>query len=257
MNIPFLNDIDLKNNKIINLANPTADSDASNKIYVDTKISEVLASVDTSLGTLETRLQTSITQSASDLTTYIDNEIDTLDTSLQTFVNNKIVDDLNTNDNTKVLAASQGYVINNRLVALEVISNNYNTDSTYIGSFFTNPLNRFVVNEIYNTQTNPLTNPMITIVLSNLALNEIPVNIYGFAVTDNGSGIPNGKVFYISHCGYNSSSLPDGISISSYNRETQELGLWIGQTVYADLLGTGNTLKVFLIIEYTDDSILV
>ena len=47
MNIPFLNDIDLKNNKIINLANPVADTDASNKIYVDNKISDVLANVDT------------------------------------------------------------------------------------------------------------------------------------------------------------------------------------------------------------------
>ena len=257
MNIPFLNDIDLKNNKIINLANPVADTDASNKIYVDNKISDVLANVDTSLTDLETHLQTSITQSASDLTTYIDNEIDTLDTSLQTFVNDKIVDDLNTNDNTKILAASQGYAINNRLVALEIISNSYNIDSTIIGSFYAEQLKRLVIENTYNTQEEPLNNPMITIVLSNLALNEIPVNIYGFAITDNGSGIPNGKVFYISHCGYNSSSLPDGISISSYNRETQELGLWVGQTVYADLLGTGNTLKVFLTIEYTNDSILV
>ena len=257
MNIPFLNDIDLKNNKIINLANPVADTDASNKIYVDNKISDVLANVDTSLTDLETRLQTSITQSASDLTTYIDNEIDTLDTSLQTFVNDKIVDDLNTNDNTKILAASQGYAINNRLVALEIISNSYNIDSTIIGSFYAEQLKRLVIENTYNTQEEPLNNPMITIVLSNLALNEIPVNIYGFAIIDNGSGIPNGKVFYISHCGYNSSSLPDGISISSYNRETQELGLWVGQTVYADLLGTGNTLKVFLTIEYTNDSILV
>lgn len=257
MNIPFLNDIDLKNNKIINLANPVADTDASNKIYVDNKISDVLANVDTSLTDLETRLQTSITQSVSDLTTYIDNEIYTLDTSLQTFVNDKIVDDLNTNDNTKILAASQGYAINNRLVALEIISNSYNIDSTIIGSFYAEQLKRLVIENTYNTQEEPLNNPMITIVLSNLALNEIPVNIYGFAITDNGSGIPNGKVFYISHCGYNSSSLPDGISISSYNRETQELGLWVGQTVYADLLGTGNTLKVFLTIEYTNDSILV
>lgn len=250
MNIPFLNDIDLKNNKIINLANPVANTDASNKIYVDTKISEVLASVDTSLGELQTNLQTNITQSVDDLHTTIDGELDTLETSLQSYVDDKIIDNLFTDDNTKVLAASQGYAINNRLVQLEIVSNSYNIDSTVIGSFYTEQLNRLVIEETYNTQEEPLNNPIITITLSDLALNELPINIYGFAVTTE-------KVFFISHCGYNSSALPDGISVSSYNRVTQEVSLYVGTTTYADLLGMSSTLKVYLVVEYTNDGILL
>ena len=38
MSIPFYNDIDLNNNKILNVKLPVNDFDVANKIYIDTEI---------------------------------------------------------------------------------------------------------------------------------------------------------------------------------------------------------------------------
>lgn len=249
MNIPFLNDIDLKNNKILNLSNPTADGDAANKLYIDTKISEVLTSVDTSLDTLETNLQEDITQSTDDLHTIINTELATLETNMQLYVDSKIVDNLTTNNNTKILAASQGVVISNRLVELEAISHDYEISPNLVGSFLNEPLNRFILKETYNTTEEPLTSNIITITLSELALNDIPISIAGFAIVSD-------DIYYITNGIFDTNSVEDNICLTKYNRSTQEINISIGTTLYNSLINTPTQITIYLIINFTNDNIL-
>lgn len=250
MSIPFYSDIDLNNNKIINVANPINNTDLANKIYVDTQINDLISDIGIDMQNLQTTLEGEITDEVGQLNTTLSNRITNEVIDLNQAILDNVIDRLNSTSTTNALSANQGYILNDRLTNLENVKNTYSLTTVPIGTYLNNDLYRVVIKETYNTTTDPLNNPVITLTLSDLATNELPINIYGFCVT-------NDKVLYISHCGYNSQSLPDGISISSYNRITQELGLYIGTTLYGEIIGTGTTLDLFLNIEYTSDSILV
>ena len=104
MAIPFYDNIDLNNNKIINLKAPENDGDVSNKKYIDDSISA-----------LNTTLNAKILEEKADLKDYVDNELLTINTnitnvsnSIDTKIQDSIVDNLYTSDAEKTLSANQG-----------------------------------------------------------------------------------------------------------------------------------------------------
>ena len=121
MSIPFYSDIDLNNNKIINVANPVNNTDLANKIYVDTQISDLVSSIDAELETLRDDIDTAITTQISQLDTTLSNRITNEVDNLNQAILDNVIDRLNSTSTTNALSANQGFILNDRLRNLENI----------------------------------------------------------------------------------------------------------------------------------------
>lgn len=150
MSIPFYNDIDLNNNKILNVKLPVNDFDVANKIYIDTEIAEVqtqiaeldldsrIAEIQTQIGDVTTDYNNKINNtnsSVDNLQLSLNNAVDNLEASISqsatdirnetreqisTSILNSINNNLSSSDIDKSLSAYQGYILNNLISALNV-----------------------------------------------------------------------------------------------------------------------------------------
>lgn len=171
MSIPFYNDIDLNNNKILNVKLPVNDYDVANKIYIDTEISEVqtqiaeldvdnkIAEIQTQIGNVTTDYNTKINNtnsSVDNLQLALNNAVDNLEASISqsatdirnetteqiaTSILNSINNNLSSLDIDKSLSAYQGYILNSLISELNVsvgdLSNrfNYTEQPNVIGTY--------------------------------------------------------------------------------------------------------------------------
>ena len=126
MAIPFLDNIDLKNNTIENVKDPVSDTEVSNKKYVDD-----------SINTLQATLEGEITSSQNNMEDYVNTQIATVNgaisevsNSIQPAIEENIVDNLYSADTTKSLSANQGIQLRLGLEQQNTKINNVNTTST-------------------------------------------------------------------------------------------------------------------------------
>lgn len=235
MSIPFYSDIDLNNNKIINVANPVNDTDLANKIYVDTQISDLVRSIDTDLETLRNDIDNSITTQISQLDTTLSNRITNEVDNLNQAILDNVIDRLNSTSNTNALSANQGFILNDRLTNLENIKNDYTSEPKVVGTFLNNDLYRYVIIKTFEEQ--PETQ-LIDIELTELGENAWPINVYGFRYTGTS----------IDYFAKRVNSL-DSVTIDIYTKQPNKLSLTIGDNIYNNW---SNDNVFYIIVEYTE-----
>lgn len=235
MAIPFYDNIDLNNNKIINLKAPENDGDVSNKKYIDDSISA-----------LNTTLNAKILEEKADLKDYVDNELLTINTnitnvsnSIDTKIQDSIVDNLYTSDAEKTLSANQGVELRTRLDNLNnsiVFVNNYNSvedgesldgNGSILGYAYKRCLIPIFIDEAVTQQIQEYN--LYDIVGDNAIIFKVSAYI-----------IENNKIHYIN---------TDDIKLIDYDILQFKLKLEFSQTLLPEL--EDNTL--YLIIEFYND----
>ena len=235
MSIPFYSDIDLNNNKIINVANPVNNTDLANKIYVDTQISDLVSSIDAELETLRDDIDTAITTQISQLDTTLSNRITNEVDNLNQAILDNVIDRLNSTSTTNALSANQGFILNDRLRNLENIKNDYTSEPKVVGTFLSNDLYRYVIVKTFDEK--PATQ-FIDIELTELGVNAWPINVYGFRYTGTSIDYFAKRVNSI-----------DGVTIDIYMKQPNKLSLTIGDNVYNNW---SNDNVFYIIVEYTE-----
>lgn len=247
MSIPFYSNIDLHNNKIENLLLPTTEYDASNKLYVDTQIENLNASVNDS-----------ILLSEENITTYIDNQISNINTNIPTIVSqivlDNIIDNILSDDNTKALSANMGKYLSsliddNKTDIVDIYtrldtynSNIYSYTPTLVGKYLDNDLYRVVYDYTFDTETQPLQNWPID--MSTIFLGS-PI----ITVTDiRGSYMLNDKRGFIGIWPMNTAT--EGIYVQNFDEATYTLNLWLAPN-YISIL-PGQTIQI--VMEYYVDN---
>lgn len=251
MSIPFYSDIDLKNNKIINVGAPESDLDIANKQYVDTSILN-----------LSTTINESILLTRTELTEYIDTQITNINTNMNTTVTqiliDNLVDNVTSTDNTKALSANMGHYlssliddINIKLTELDESDNIYTTTPTVIGLYSidtsTIPVYRTILTytippqvsqsiEIDLTQLSPDTTLNILNIVGNYQIRDENTPAEGNTLAYN---------YYFMQYGINENATI-GIYITSYNNVTKKLNIFIG----SDTLNQLENEQITFIIEY-------
>lgn len=235
MAIPFYDNIDLNNNKIINLNPPENDNDVANKKFVDDSISALNIVIDAK-----------ILEEKADLKDYVDGEITAVNTtisgvssSIDTKILNSIVDDLYTSDETKSLSANQGVEIRNLINSIRediAVVNNYesvedgaiDTIGTILGFAYRRALVPIFIDEPVLQQLNEF---------------DLSQKIGNIAVIFKISAyiIENAKIHYIN---------TDDMKLIDYDIQQAKLKIEFSQTLLPEL--EDNTL--YLILEYYEDN---
>lgn len=177
MSIPFYSDIDIKNNKIINSANPINDNDLVNKLFVNTSIENA-----------KTELNQNILIAKNEVTEYVDSQISNIDnnfsSNVEQVIQANIVDDILSADSTKALSANMGHYLstliddtNNLIVSSIANINTYVIgNQVEIGKYNNNVLYRLVVQQTIGPQPSQ----EIQVDLSSIMTDPVAiVNIYG------------------------------------------------------------------------------
>lgn len=229
MNIPFFSDIDLKNNKIINSANPINDNDLVNKLFVDTSIE-----------TAKEAINQSILIAKNETIEYVDTQIADINTNFSTNVEQilqtNIIDDILSSDSTKALSANMGHYLstliddmNNLITTTTENINVYSTNNQIeIGRYDNKILYRLVIEQVIGPQPSQ----DIQIDLSNIINNPIKiVNIYGTYKLPTTMG---DTILYDTY--FIQNNKPDslsnnGVYIEKFNNEEKKLYISLGNSI--------------------------
>lgn len=235
MAIPFYDNIDINNNKIINVNTPELDGDSANKKYVDDSIYN-----------LSNTINTKILEEKANITDYIDEEINTtkslitaLESSVDTKILNNIVDDLYTSDNDKSLSARQGVELRSLIEDLSTtVTSVNNYDSVEDGEI---NISGNILGLAYKRCLIPIF--IDTSITEQINEFDLAQKIGNIAVIFKISGfiIENAIIHYIN---------TDDFKVIDYNIKQAKLKLEFSQTILPTL--ENNTL--YLIIEYYDDT---
>lgn len=230
MNIPFYNNIDLKNNKIINVANPENDTDIANKLYIDT-----------SINTAKQELNESILLQNTQLTDYIDEQVQTINENLTTNVTNilidNIVDNVASSESSKALSANMGHylltLIDDMNKSITEVSDNinlYSTTPTIIGTYNNHALYRVLVQQ----EIGPSSSQTIQLDLSNIINENISVVNTGghYSIVNSDTDTEDYSTYSINH---NNTTETIGVYINDYNAKSKVLNIYVGANTITQL----------------------
>lgn len=238
MGIPFLNDIDMKNNLIINLGTPINDNDATNKLYVDNSINTLKNNLETQLVVQKDELTNTFNTELETLNVNLSNKITTVEQSITSIIDGKIIDNLDTPSSEYALSANQGTILKNMITASFSTSNTYSAEPVVIGSWFDSTLYRIVVNHICDDSTTQ----DLAINIPFMSSYSVPINVYGFYKT------PENKIAWFGHH-KNVGAITDGIYVVDYDKENYLINLYLSPNTHT--LATQG-LELNLIVEYAE-----
>lgn len=237
MSIPFLDNIDMKNNLIVNLGTPINDTDGANKIYVDSSLASLKINLENQLNTQRDELTNLITTDIEALNIELSNRITTVEQSIVSTIDSKIVDNLDTPSGDYALSANQGAILKSLIEVAYSDNNIYSSEPTLIGTWLDSSVYRIVIDHICDETTAQ----DVLIDIPYVSNYSVPINVYGYYKTEDGKISWFGK--------HKNAGNTDGVYVVDYDTTTYQLNLYLAPNVHA-LAANGLTLSV--VVEYAE-----
>lgn len=244
MDIPFYNNINLNNNKIINCNNPEDDLDVVNKLFLNTQLDSVNNNLSNLITTQQSEINERITNEVNTINTTITENNTQIHEDINTSITSNIINNLLSQDTTKSLSAKQGNLLK---ADIDLVSNKvdnitqniYSLTKTPIGVYLNKTLYRQVINTTITAETTEEISIDLTSIFNNNDGNII--NLNGFYIdTEN-----------ITHwIGKNDS----GLTIQEYSNTTHILKLQLTQELLTKLLDKDITIFIEYIINESEEN---